>query len=255
MLVRGRPAEAGEVHPLAGGDHRLGPGGKLPRAHPVEQDGHGQRRHLLVGDDTLDVRVDDPADLRAGQLTPVALGTDDVDGVHGRGHLRFRRSSGPKAAGRSSRSGRAPPEASTRSSGPPCSQSSWRQRPHGISGSPRPSTQLNAISRPPPLAYRAETRPHSAHSPSPYEAFSTLQPATIRPSSTSAAAPTGKDEYGAYARPMISRAASRSASQSISAPVIRPYLVGTGGRRRPACAAVEPPATARAAWSGAGRRT
>ena len=31
----------------------------------------------------------------------------------------------------------------------------------------------------------------------PYDAFSTLQPTTIRPSSTSAAAPTGKCEYGA----------------------------------------------------------
>ena len=37
----------------------------------------------------------------------------------------------------------------------------------------------------------ADTSPHSAHSVSPYEAFSTLQPITMLPSSTSAAAPPG----------------------------------------------------------------
>jgi len=43
-----------------------------------------------------------------------------------------------------------------------------------------------------------------------------LQPTTTRPSSTSAAAPTGKFEYGAYALPITSTAAARSATQSIS---------------------------------------
>ena len=64
------------------------------------------------------------------------------------------------------------------------------------------------MSRPPPLACSADTTPHSAHKASPYEAFSTLQPVTTRPSSVSAAAPTGKPEYGAYARGIISRAAA-----------------------------------------------
>ena len=51
---------------------------------------------------------------------------------------------------------------------------------------------------------------------SPYEAFSTLQPVTTRPSSTRPAAPTGKPEYGAYARRIAPVAAARSRSQSTS---------------------------------------
>ena len=45
-----------------------------------------------------------------------------------------------------------------------------------------------------PLPWSADTNPHSAHRPNPYEAFSTLQPVTTLPSSTSAAAPTGNPE-------------------------------------------------------------
>ena len=67
------------------------------------------------------------------------------------------------------------------------------------------------------------TSPHSAQSVTPYEAFSTLQPTTTRPSSTSAAAPTGKSEYGAYACRIASMAAARSATQSISMPPILPH--------------------------------
>jgi hypothetical protein len=85
-----------------------------------------------------------------------------------------------------------------------------------MSTSPRKSTQASATSRPPPLACSADTSPHSAHSPSPYEAFSTLQPTMIRPSSTMAAAPTGNCEYGAYALPIASSAARRSLAQSMS---------------------------------------
>ena len=48
---------------------------------PVEQHRHGQRRHLLVGDDAAGVGVDHPVDLRVGQRAAVALGADDVDGV------------------------------------------------------------------------------------------------------------------------------------------------------------------------------
>src|SRR5690606_32910564 len=67
-----------------------------------------------------------------------------------------------------------------------------------------------------PGPYSADTTAHSAQSPTPYEAFSTLHPVTTRPSSTSAAAPTGNPEYGQYARVMASRAASRRPAQSIS---------------------------------------
>ena len=60
-----------------------------------------------------------------------------------------------------------------------------------------PLTHTECVSRPPPVMCSWETIPHSAHRATPYAAFSTLQPVTTRPSSTSAAAPTGKCEYGA----------------------------------------------------------
>ena len=77
-----------------------------------------------------------------------------------------------------------------------CSKSSCRQRPHGIRMLPWPSTQVNATSLPPPLMCSADTREHSAHSVTPYDAFSTFAPEMTRPSSTIAATPTGKFEYG-----------------------------------------------------------
>src|SRR5207244_12734954 len=68
----------------------------------------------------------------------------------------------------------------------------------------------------PPLACSAETRPHSAHRVSPYEAFSTLQPVTTRPAPVTPAAPTRSREYGAWDRSVICAAADRSAGQSIA---------------------------------------
>ena len=108
------------------------------------------------------------------------------------------RSSGPNASGSTSRIGTMPSDTVSMSmSAPPCSHSSCRQRPHGISGWPSPPTQATATRRPPPVRARSLTMPHSAHRPRPYEAFSTLHPVTSRPSSTSPATPTGNFEYGA----------------------------------------------------------
>ena len=107
---------------------------------------------------------------------------------------RMARSSAPNACGSRSAIRSGCGTASIRHSGPPCSHSSWRHRPHGINGCPSPPTQESATRRPPPVACREETTPHSAQSPTPYAAFSTLQPTTMRPSSTSPAAPTGKSE-------------------------------------------------------------
>jgi len=53
---------------------------------------------------------------------------------------------------------------------------------------------------PPPVETNSLTSPHSAHSARPYDAFSTLHPTTMRPSSARPAAPTENCEYGAYAR-------------------------------------------------------
>ena len=142
------------------------------------------------------VGVDDPVDLAVAELAPVALGDDDLDGVVC-GHQGV-----PPVAvsgGRRGRRRRAAPRPwcgrprRSRSAGrrPPCSKSSWRHRPQGMITSPSPLTHTKCVSRPPPVACSEETSPHSAHSVTPYAAFSTLQPTTSRPSSTSAAAPTG----------------------------------------------------------------
>ena len=74
----------------------------------------------------------------------------EVDG-HDRS-LSSRRWSGPNACGSTAVIGRMPSGVSSSSSGPPCSQSSCRQRPQGIRASPALSTQANATSRPPPVA-------------------------------------------------------------------------------------------------------
>ena len=84
---------------------------------------------------------------------------------------------------------------------------------------------------------RAARRPGRTRrtGPSPYDAFSTLQPETVRPSSTRAATPTGKPEYGAYARDMASRAAARSASQSTARRIRRRRSVTCPGPSGTAC--------------------
>ena len=81
VLVGGRSGQLREVHPLARGDHRVGPAGDLAAVHAVEQDGHGQRGHLLVGDLAAGVGVDHPVDLAVAQLAPVPLGDDHLDRV------------------------------------------------------------------------------------------------------------------------------------------------------------------------------
>jgi hypothetical protein len=83
VLVGGGLGEGGEVHPLAAGDHRGGPVRDLLALHAAHEDRHGERRHLLLGDDAAGVGVDHPVDLGGLEPLPVALGADDVDGVEG----------------------------------------------------------------------------------------------------------------------------------------------------------------------------
>ena len=62
VLVGGRAGRATEKSIRSPrGDHRRRPAGDLAAGHPVEQDRHGQRRHLLVGDDAAGVGVDRPS--------------------------------------------------------------------------------------------------------------------------------------------------------------------------------------------------
>ena len=81
VLVGGRPRQRGEVQPLAGVDHGPGPAAQLAPGQPAEEDRHGQRRHLLLGDVTGGVRGDHPVDLVVAELRPVTLGADHLDGI------------------------------------------------------------------------------------------------------------------------------------------------------------------------------
>ena len=81
VLVRSGPRERGEVHPLPAGDHRVGPALDLAEVHPVEQDRHRQRGHLLVGDLAPGVGADHPVDLAVAQLALVPLRGNHLDRV------------------------------------------------------------------------------------------------------------------------------------------------------------------------------
>jgi hypothetical protein len=81
VLVHGRPADVTEGQHLPGVDHRLGPAADLVLVHAVEQDGHGQGGHLLVGDAAAGVGVEHPVDLLVAQPPAVPLGDDHIDGV------------------------------------------------------------------------------------------------------------------------------------------------------------------------------
>ncbi len=128
VLVGGRSGQLREIHPLPRRDHRVGPAGDLAAVHPVEQDRHRQRGHLLVGDVSPRVGVDDPVDLAVAELAPVALGDDHLDGVvlaHGLApfwaSVTWLRSSGPKAWGSTSSMVRSPSGVISTSDPPPCS--------------------------------------------------------------------------------------------------------------------------------------
>src|SRR6202044_1886867 len=162
-----------------------------------------------------------PADLVLRQRPYVVpLEVDERYGVRHRGGRTGRGGGRRGAGGRPRGTGRV--ALSTSSAAPPASSSSWRQRPQGSSGAPSPATTATATSTGTStgaavpavpggaapvvacragagraVACRAETRPHSAHSVRPNDAFSTLQPVTIRPSAVSPAAPTRSREYGA----------------------------------------------------------
>ena len=241
--------------------------------HAVEQDRHGERGHLLVGDLAAGVRVDDPVDLLVAEFAAVPLGADDGDGVHGHG-VPSGRSSGPLpgigrsggAAGRHSarwsgpeglrqhlaRAAGCPSGVSSSSSGPPNSNSSCRQRPHGTSISPRAvhAGEVRSAGR---RRWRAARRPDRTRrtAPRPYDAFSTLQPdddpAVVdagrrrRPGSRVGGVRAG------HRRPGPPPAAPPSRRPRLHAGgVTCPVPSGTAGRPPSASAAAAPTARARA---------
>ena len=71
VLVDRGPRQAGEVHPLPGGDDRGCPPGQLGDREPTKEDRHQEGGDLLVRDRAGDVGIDDPVDLGAGELAAV----------------------------------------------------------------------------------------------------------------------------------------------------------------------------------------
>ena len=144
------------------------------------------------------VGVDHPVDLAVGQRAAVALGDDHLDRVVAAssssvGSSTRSRSSGPNASGSTSVIGRSP---TTRQQQQLGAAVLLQQLAAAAARHDHLAVAVDAHEvRQPPAAGRraaATPAPHSAHSVTPYAAFSTLQPTTSRPSSTSAAAPTGK---------------------------------------------------------------
>jgi hypothetical protein len=81
MLVGRALGEPIEVQALPGGDHREGEVADLGALHPVEEDRHRHRAHLLVDDIAAGVGIDEPVDLLCAEYASVPLGVDQVDGV------------------------------------------------------------------------------------------------------------------------------------------------------------------------------
>src|SRR5660397_173865 len=138
------------------------------RGHAVEEDRHREGGHLLIGDHAAGVGVDHPVDLVVAQDLAIPLGADDVYRIEWFGHCSASlRSSASKASGRTSLMVLIPRGVATRREAPPCSHSSCRQRPHGMTRSPLPPTHTKWVRRPPPELASAETTPHSAQSVTP----------------------------------------------------------------------------------------
>src|SRR5581483_3942111 len=113
-----------------------------------------------------------------------------------------------------------------------------RHAPHGAQGTSLAFTTVTAlISMPgPSFATAAKMAVRSAQLVSPYDAFSTLQPAMISPVLVSTAAPTWKLEYGAYACFVAARAAFNSCS--LMAAELSMLIIHLGNTNRSARAIV-----------------
>ena len=79
VLVRGGLAQRCEAHGLARVNHRLSPIHNLAAVHAADEDGHVQRRHLLIAHDAASVGVNDPSNLFRTELTAITLYLDDVN--------------------------------------------------------------------------------------------------------------------------------------------------------------------------------
>ena len=138
VLVDRRPAEPGQVEPVAGGDHGLGQGLGLGPGEPAQVPGHQERRHLVVGQLLAGVGEHEVAQL-AGRRSPRRpacgrSGRPPAPPAHrraaARGHLVRRLTRGASAPSRSSSErtwARASRTMRPRSTATPCSRRSRRR--------------------------------------------------------------------------------------------------------------------------------
>ena len=88
MLVDFDALEPAQVHHIARMLHGEGERGCLARVHAAEEDGHEERRRLIVGNLACYIALDEVADFLGGERAAVALVLDDVVHAHGRLLLR-----------------------------------------------------------------------------------------------------------------------------------------------------------------------
>ena len=84
MLVHATVTEGGEIHRIAGMRHRIGEIKDLAVGHPLEVDGHGHCRHLIVGDIAGGIGGDHLADLVRGQRLAVFFLFNEIVHSHSR---------------------------------------------------------------------------------------------------------------------------------------------------------------------------
>ncbi len=247
VLVGRRAGHAGQVEPLARGDHRRRPTGQLVGLHARSAGSPWPARPSARRRPPRGCRRRSPSRSarRESGRRRAWCGSPRRPSKGFARHEnapagRQPRSSRPKARGRTSIISRARRRCRPAGRARPCSHSSCRHRPHGISTPPWMSTHANATSRPPPRRVQGRHQPALGAQASPYEAFSTLQPddrpdrrrpgRPHRPETASTArtrCPSPREPPGAT-RP------SRSSSSLMAPPAHRVRLAVRRGRSDPA---------------------
>ena len=75
---------AGKIEDTAGVEHRFGERGNFGARQATARDRHQPSRHLVIGNPTARVAVDEPSNFFAGKFRGIALAADEIDGAHAR---------------------------------------------------------------------------------------------------------------------------------------------------------------------------
>jgi hypothetical protein len=94
MLVSRWGAQSGEIKPLPRGNHCHGEVFDFSRSMPLSKNGHCHGRHLLIGNLTLGIGIDQPVDFIGAEFVALTLFDDQFNGAEFQ--FRSKRSSGAK---------------------------------------------------------------------------------------------------------------------------------------------------------------